>query len=278
MNIFKLWKNNFFPVWLALIGLTVFLMSRERESALSKGVLFFTGGLQTISFQLKAGVSDTVKKYLFLLSVREENALLLEENTQLETENQQLKELERKNRELSRLIGFSKQEQSPLLAARVTATDLFAQNQMFVIDKGSRHGVQKYMGVVCPEGVVGYVFRVSPLSSQVVTLFNRLSSLPVINQRSRLKGLAEAGLKSKTLLLKYFDLQEYGPPDLKEGDVIVTEETEQFHSGFPVGIIHSIKKTSEDFRQKVLIKPHVSFTALERVFVVLKPRNTQAEP
>ena len=276
MNIFKLWKNNLFPVGLILIGLTVFLMSREPEGALSKGVLFLTGGLQTISLQLKTGVSDTVKKYLFLLSVREESALLLRENTKLKTENQQLKELERENRELNRLLGFSKQEQSSLLAGRVIATDLFAQNRMFVIDRGSRHGVQKYMGVVCPKGVVGYVFRVSPFSSQVVTLFNRLSSLPVINRRSRLKGLTEAGLKSKTLFLKYFDLQEYGTPDLKEGDEIVTEETEQFPSGFPVGTVHSIKKNTEDFRQEVLVKPHISFTAVERVFVILKPRNSQA--
>ena len=278
MNIFKLWKNNLFPVWLALIGLTIFLMSREQESALSKSVFFLTGGLQTISFQLSAGVSDTVKKYLFLLSVRDENALLQEENAKLKTENQRLKELQRENSELNRLAGFSEQKQSLLLAARVTATDLFAQNRIFVIDKGSRDGVQKYMGVVCPEGVVGYVFRVSPFSSQVVTLFNRLSSLPVINQRSRLKGLAEAGLKSKTLLLKYFDLQEYGTPDLKEGDEIVTEETEQFPAGFPVGVIHAIQKSAEDFRQKVLINPQVSFTAVERVFVILKPHGAREDP
>ena len=277
MTIFKLWKNNLFPVWLTLIGLTVFLMSWKRESALSKGALFLAGGLQKVSFQLKTEVSDTVKKYLFLLHVREKNALLLTENTKLKTENQRLKELKRENRELSRLLGFSKQEPSPLLAARVTATDLFAQNRMFVIDKGSRHGVQKYMGVVCPEGVVGYVFRVSPFSSQVVTLFNRLSSLPVINQRSRLKGLAQAGLKSKTLILKYFDLQEYGAPDLKEGDEIITERTEQFPFGFPVGVIHSIQKNAEDFRQKALVKPHISFTAVERVFVILKPGGAQAE-
>lgn len=277
MTIFNFWKNNLF-FWSAIISLTIFFITQGRENALLKGVLFFTGGLQTISVHLHSDISDTVRKYLFLLSVRDENKQLKNENARLTAENQFLRELEYENDRLERLAGFTKREKSALLPARVVATSLLSQNQMFVIDRGTRDGVQKYMGVIHPKGVVGYVFRTTPSSSQVVTLFNRLSSLPVINQRSRSKGLIEAGLKSKTLVLKYFNLQGYSAPDFKEGDWIVTEETKQFHSGFPVGVIHSIQQDRTTTRQTVLIKPNAPFTAIETVFVVLKPQMKLKKP
>lgn len=277
MNIFNLWKNNFIFIWLVIISLTAFLLAQKQDNPMSKAILAVTGGGQTISVHLQSEITDTIKKYLFLLGLRNENKKLKQENARLTTENQLLKELEYENNKLIQFSGFSKKEPGHLLPARVVATDLLAQNQMLVIDKGSKHGVHKYMSVIHPDGVIGYVFKTAPSSSQVITLFNRLSSLPVINQRSRTKGVVEAGLQSKTLVLKYFDLQWHNPPDLKEGDRLVTEETRQFRSGFSVGVIHSIKKDITTARQTVLVKPSAPISAAEMVFVRLKPQNRPQE-
>ena len=278
MNIFNLWKNNLIFIWLVIISLTAFLLTQKPDNPLLKAVLSVTGGGQSVSIHLRSEITDTVKKYLFLLGLRNENRALKQENARLITENQLLKELEYENNKLIQLSGFSKKETGRLLPARVVATDLLAQNQMLVIDRGSKHGVYKYMGVIHPEGVIGYIFKTAPSSSQVITLFNRLSSLPVINQRSRTKGVVEAGLQSKTLILKYFDLQWHSPPDLKGGDRLVTEETQQFRSGFSVGIIHSIKKDITTARQTVHVKPSARLSTVEMVFVRLKPQNRPQEP
>ena len=278
MNIFNLWKNNLIFIWLVIISLTAFLLAQKQDNPLLKAVLTVTGGGQTISVHLRSDITDTVKKYLLLLGLRNENRKLKQENARLTTESQLLKELEYEHNKLIQFSRFSKKEAGHLLPARVVATDLLAQNQMLVIDRGSKHGVHKYMGVIHPDGVIGYVFKTAPSSSQVITLFNRLSSLPVINQRSRTKGVVEAGLRSKTLVLKYFDLQWQNTPDLKEGDRIVTEETRQFRSGFSVGVIRSIKKDLTTARQTVFVKPSAPISAAEMVFVRLKPQNRPQEP
>lgn len=277
MNIFNFWKNNLIFTWLVIISLTAFLLAQGQDNPLLKTVLSFTGGGQTLSVRLRSDITETVKKYLFLLGLRDENRKLKQENAKLTAENQLLKELEYEFNKLIQFSKFSKKEPSSLLSARIVATDLLAQKQMLVINRGSQHGVRKYMGVIHPKGVIGYVFKTTTSSSQVITLFNRLSTLPVINQRSRTKGVVEVGLRSKTLILKYFDLQGQNTPDLKEGDRIVTEETRQFRSGFSVGTIHSIKKDISTARQTVLIKPTVPFTAIEMVFVVLKPQDNHKE-
>ena len=277
MNIFNFWKNNLIFTWLAIISLTAFLLAQGQDNPLLKTVLSLTGGGQAFSVHLRSDITETVKKYLFLLGLRDENRRLKQENARLTAENQLLKELEHEYSTLLQYSKFSKKEPSSLLPVRVVATDLLAQNQMLVIDRGSQHGIHKYMGVIHPKGVIGYVFKTTTSSSQVITLFNRLSSLPIINQRSRTKGVIEAGLRSKTLILKYFDLQGQSTPDLKKGDRIITEETRQFRSGFSVGIIHSIKKDITTARQTVLIKPSAPFTAIETVFVVLKPPDNQKE-
>ena len=278
MNIFNLWRNNLIFIWLIIISLTAFLLTQKQDNPLSKTILSVTGGGQTVSVHLQSDIINTVKKYLFLLGLRKENKKLKQENARLTAENQLLKELEYEHNKLIQFSGFSKKEPGHLLSARVVATDLLAQNQMLVIDKGSKHGVRKYMGVIHPTGVIGHVFKTAPSSSQVITLFNRLSSLPVINQRSRTKGVVETGLKSKTLVLKYFDLQWQSTPDLKAGDRIVTEETQHFRSGFPVGIIHSIKKDISTARQTVFVKLSAPISAAEMVFVNLKPQNRPQEP
>ena len=275
MNIFNFWKNNLIFTWLAIISLTAFLLFQKQDNPLLKTVLFLTGGGQKVSVHLRSNINDTVKKYLFLLNLRDENTKLKQENGRLTAENQLLKELEHEYSMLLQFSEFSAKEPSPLLPARVVATGLLSQNQMLTLDKGSKHGVRKYMGVIHPKGVIGYVFKTAPFSSQVITLFNRLSSLPVINQRSRTKGVVEAGLNTKTLFLKYFDLQGHSPPDFKEGDKIVTEETRQFRSGFSVGVIQSIQKDITTARQTVTIKPSAPFTTSEMIFVIVKPQKNQ---
>ncbi len=48
------------------------------------------------------------------------------------------------------------------IAAEVINKSVNSRNNYITINKGSKHGIQKGMGVVCPTGVVGIVWNVSP--------------------------------------------------------------------------------------------------------------------
>ena len=136
------------------------------------------------------------------------------------------------------------------------------------------------MGVLHPQGVVGYIFRVSPNSSQVLSLLSPLSSVPSRNQRSRVQGLVESHQKN-LLLFHYLDKQNsFKSQDLRLGDKIVVSKSDQLPAGFLIGEIVSLSSSSKTFNPKALIQPAVNFDSLEEVLVVLnltktiKPKET----
>ena len=176
-------------------------------------------------------------------------------------------ELKAENNRLNEMIAFSQRENMKLLPAQVIAYDFLFQNQLIVINRGTVHGVHKYMGVIHPKGVIGHIFRVTSHSSQIVTLMNKISSLPGLNQRSRIKGLAEP-YNRNLLIFKYFDLQETHKT-FQKGDKIVTSISEHFPSGLPVGTVVSMTEEVDNAKRNIFVEPEVSFSSVEELFVIL---------
>ena len=265
MNIFNLREKKFFFAWFLIVVLVIFqiLPYKKQEGFLFRAVYGAIAELQTIGVNFHLGMKDVLSKYLILLQLNEENAQLKIENAGLQTKNQILKELTLENLRLREVIQFSQRKEEKLLVAQVVANDFLSQNQLITINKGSRHGVKKYMGVIHVKGAVGYIFRVSPHSSQVIPLHNKLSTLPARLQKNRLRGLVE-GYQNKELYFKYFNLQSDQSISFQKGEIIVTDSSSRFPLGIPVGEVSS---SSRDV--KIRIKPYVNISQIEEVFVVL---------
>jgi len=127
------------------------------------------------------------------------------------------------------------------------------------------------MGVLHPTGVLGFVFRVSPNSAQIITLTHPLASLRVRNKRNRKLALLFSSLGQTQL---YF--QEEGDKNLekkresfKKGDVLITAESHQFPSGLFVGKVESLSEASH--QTQVFIETFVNFESLEELFILLEP-------
>ena len=140
---------------------------------------------------------------------------------------------------------------------------------MLIINKGSTQGIKKHMAVIHPKGVVGYIFRTSLFSSQVITLYNPLSTIIAINQRARTRGLVE-NHGSHHLVFKHFGL--INSQTAQKNDVIITEESEQFPKGLKIGMIESIKKGSTSTENIIYIQASVAFNSINTVFVI--PQNS----
>ncbi len=261
----SIWKKALIPPLLFCAFITVF-----QDNPLSRGVFAAFGGAQALTVNFQMRISSLTKKYLFLLSLREENQKLKKQKAELSLRQQLFQELQSENSRFREMLDFPPREDLRLLPAQVIARDFLSQNSLIVINKGSVHGVKKRMGVLRPEGAVGYVFRAGPRSSQVITLFNRLSSLPALNQRSRIGGLIERGGKS-SLLFKHFGLEGWRESALAEGDKIVTARSDQFPPGLPIGAISSAPESASLKMGDVsaAVRPHISFSILEEVFVVM---------
>lgn len=247
------------------------LNKQSQKDPLTKSSYFLFSNIQTFNMNLKVSISHFIEKYLFLLNRQEENARLKEQNQKLKVQHQQFEEILQENNRLKRLIAFPLKKKFQLLPAQILSTDFLSKNELLTINKGQTHGVKKFMGVLHPKGVVGYVFRVSQYSSQILSLLNPLSSLPARNQRSRIQGLIQA--KQKNLLVFNY---LYKPStlnstvqDLKVGDKIVVSKSDQFPAGFLIGTISSLDNSSKNLNPKAYVKPALDFYSLEEVFLIL---------
>ncbi len=277
MNIFNRKKRFLIVLIILILGMICLqiLYKKTKKPHINQHSFFLFSEIQTMSVNLHNGVSDLMKKYIFLLNLNEKNKQLMMQNNKLKAQQQRFGEILKENERLKKLIHFPLNKGLTLLPAQVVGTDFLSKNELLTINKGSQHGVKKSMGVLHPDGVIGYIFRVSPNSSQVISLLSPLSSLPARNSRSRWAGLIE-GYSTDLLLFNYLDkeksdteLSNTNYKHLKPGDKIVTIKSEQFPSGLLVGHILSLKQPSKDLNPKIYIRPVVKFHSLEEVLVIL---------
>ena len=278
MNIFNLRKRFFIFLIILFLGMLVLqiLHKKTKEDPLTKSSYFLFSETQTISVNFHKAVSNIVKKYFFLLNLHEKNKELQKKNKELETRLQLFEENLKENERLKELVRFPLNKELVLLPAQVVGTDFLSKNELLTINKGSSQGVKKFMGVLHPKGVVGYVFRVNPHSSQVISLLSPFSSLPARNRRSRMTGLIEA-YKNNLLLFNYLDKEDSkdkNAENLKIGDKIITVKSDQFPFGFLVGAIFSLEYPLKNLNPIVYVKPAVPFYSLEEVLVVLNSKNS----
>ena len=272
MNIFYFKKFFLLLIlFLGIISLNVFNKDYNQDPLTKQSYSFFSE-IQFFFFTIHSNISNYTRKYLFLLNLRKENKLLKNQNQILQIKQQRFEDTLKENKRLRKLIDVSKKKELELLTAQVISYDLLSRKHILIINKGSSHGVKKFMGVSHPKGVVGFVFRVSPHTAQVITLRHPLSSLPVRNRRNRQAGLAVGSLNQ--LKLKFWNEKlNFNNPsnDFKEEDILITVKSNQFPPGLIVGQAHLAPSSNDKINPEIHIQTSVNFESLEELFIILKP-------
>src|ERR1700727_938557 len=129
--------------------------------------------------------------YADLRDVRKQNRDLQSEVVRLQMEQVQLKQDADQARRLQALLDFKEKYVSKTVAAQVIGTSGTEQSRILVIDKGSRDGIKADMAVTTPDGIVGKVKDVFPLSAQVLLINDHDSGAGVILERSRLQVIVK---------------------------------------------------------------------------------------
>jgi len=212
-----------------------------------------------------SGVRSTTSMYLKLIGIKKRNLELMHENEELRAKLGAITELKLENERLTKLLDFKRSTNMTLLAAKVIARDLSPDHYAIRINRGTRNGLKKLMGVITVEGVVGYVLKADADSAQVLVLTDRSSAIDGIVQRTRARGLI-SGKNSSTCRLRYLERAD----DVAVGDMIVTSGLQgYFPKGFPIGRLTSVRKTDFGISQEAEVSPVVNPSNLEELFVVL---------
>jgi rod shape-determining protein MreC len=212
----------------------------------------------------RSAVTNVFQTYFTLRDVRTEKERLQQEVNKLKIENLFLKtELETADR-LKALAQFQTETPSKTLAARVIGTGAGSDSKLLFINRGSREGVKKGMGVVTPDGILGRVVASYPTASQVVQLTDPDFAAGVISQTSRVRGTLRGNGNQRSRV-------DYVPNEEKVevGEWFYTSGADRtFPRGFPVGQARVVRNGATT--KEIYVEPAALLHPVEEVLVLVE--------
>jgi len=182
--------------------------------------------------------------------------------------------LERENERLRALL-----ELRPLLQVRSQAAEVLYEaadpfSRKLFIDRGATHGVALGAPVMGPDGVLGQVTRVFPLSSQVTLLIDKDAAIPVLNVRTQARSAAFGGAGGGAMELRYMAANA----DVQVGDELSTSGVDGVYPpGLPVARVLAVERRAESGFARILLQPDASADGVRHV-LVLEPVALQQPP
>ena len=271
ISIFRRYRVSIFAVIFlatALLTISSRINNVERLAFIDWALLEIASPFQKAVTYSTDALGNLIDSYVFLVDLKRENVVLRKKMTELREENSLLRERAIASGRLQNLLRFSKKIPGPILPAQIIGIDPSSWFRTILIDKGTKHGVERGMAVVSPEGIVGHVLQTSPHSAKVLLITDYNSSVDAIVQRSRAKGLVEGNGENRCRL-KYAPRAE----DIQPGDRVVTSGLGgRYPKGLMVGKIRKIEKKSYGLFQQAEIILSANFSKLEEVFVITETR------
>lgn len=230
----------------------------------SQPLVLLSTSAQEIFYGFSEGVRGTTAMYINLINIKKQSEKVTSKNQELETRLQKLSDLEIENSRLKTLLDFKQNTKMEMKSAQVIGLDLMTDHKTITINKGSQDGLKTGQAVISAQGVLGYVFRPSLRSSQVMLITDRYAVVDGIVQRTRARGIVE-GKNSSACVLKYVERSE----DVKPGDLVVTGGLDNiFPKGFPIAIVENVERKTFSVSLKVDLKPVADPYKVEEVFVI----------
>ena len=267
ISIFRRYRVSIFAVIFlttALLTISSRINNVGRLAFIDWALLEITSPFQKAITYSTDAIGNLIDSYVFLVNLKRENVALRKMVAELRKENNLLMEKAIASERLRNLLQFSKKIPRSMLPAQIIGIDPSSWFRTILIDKGTKHGVNRGMAVVSPEGIVGHVLQTSPHYSKVLLITDFNSSVDAIVQRSRAKGLVE-GNGDNRCRLKYAERTQ----DIQPGDRVITSGLGGRNpKGLMIGTISKIQKKSYGLFQYAEIMLNVNFGKLEEVFVI----------
>jgi rod shape-determining protein MreC len=221
----------------------------------------------TVVEDVRSGVSGFFQNYFSLRDVRSENKQMREELGRLKLENQFLKTQLSTADRAKGLSAFEAQSQSKMVAARVIGTGTGANTKTVLLDRGSNSGVQKGMGVVTPDGIVGKVLAAYPTASQVLLVTDPGFAAGVQSQKNHVRGVLK-GLGYGRCKVDYVENEQ--KVDMAE-EFFTSGDDRVFPRGMPVGKVTAVHDGSSV--KEIFVSPTALDESPEDVLVILEGVN-----
>ncbi len=190
----------------------------------------------------------------------EEAKIAMQEVNVLEVENKDLKEM---------LNIKEKYNHFEKVYAKVITRSYDNWNEMFVIDKGTSHGIKEKQTVIAAEGLVGYISEAYQNTSVVTTILDPNSAVSIeisnINKLALVKGDFSL-MSSGKLKLTNIPIDT----ELAKGETVYSSGIgELYKKGIPVGTILEVISKKNDIDRYAIVDAFVDIDSLSLVGVIV---------
>ncbi|HYY95808.1 MAG TPA: rod shape-determining protein MreC [Pyrinomonadaceae bacterium] len=201
-------------------------------------------------------------------NARAENEALRTRLAQAENEVRDAKAVRDENERLKKLLDFTQDVSYRAIPARIVARDPSVWFNSLIINRGTASGVDLDMPVVTPEGIVGRVVGVGPVSAQVMLITDERSAagaavgqLGQSNAIGSVRGFGKNGL----LEMRYVS----GLETVNVGDYVVTTGQDRIYPpGLNVGTVVEVKPGTTTTPHTIYVRPGARLESLQEVAVL----------
>ena len=223
--------------------------------------------------QLSGDTYNQITNLNEYLNLREVNQGLIKENIELRS---------MMNNSLHRINSSYLMEEDTIYhqkytyrSARVISNSIYKKNNFITIGLGKRDGIQKEMGVITHDGVVGIVNEVSQNYATIISLLNTQSTVSCKISRNNATGILQwDGIDPE--YAKLIDL----PLSTKifKGDTVMTSGfSSVFPSGILQGIVTKVIANKETQMLDITVKLKQNFNQLSHVYVIENLHKTELD-
>jgi rod shape-determining protein MreC len=263
------------PLWLlALLAVNFGLMSwHAKDTATQQSVIRVWAQAALSPFQrATTGVGGAgfnfFQRIANMRTAEAENEDLRRRLGEAENELRDARQARDENERLKRLLGFDKDAAYGRVPARVIARDPSVWFNSLILNRGTMSGVDLDMPVVTPEGVVGRVVAVGPLTAQVMLVTDeRAAAGAVVGQlgQSNAIGSVRGFGRNGLLEMRYVS----GLETVNVGDYVVTTGQDRIYPpGLNVGNVVEVVSGSATTPHTIRVKPTARLESLQEVAVL----------
>jgi rod shape-determining protein MreC len=251
-----LWKYNFFLLFLLMESLCMYIIVRNNS--------FQHASVLNSANRVAAGVQGVVNSVSGYINLKAENEALARENAALRVYIPDVVALDSARHRLRTDTMFH--QQYDFLTARVINNSVNRRNNYLTLDKGSRHGVHKDMGVICPNGIVGIVKDVSENFCTVMSFLHKESHVSARLKKSGDFGsLVWDGYDASTASL----LEIARHVKVQKGDTLVTTRfSKHYPDGTLVGTVDEVDRNTPGNFYTIRVKLSTPFGSLAHVYII----------
>lgn len=260
----------------------------NRYSTFFLFILFFGGSIVLVvrnntfqranainsSNQITGSIYQQVDYFKGYLSLNETNLALARENAALRA---LLKSSNYDDKVISNIIRDSTQRpEYSYIQARVINNSVNQKNNYITVNRGSRHGIKKGMGVISSKGIVGIVLNVSENFSTIQSLLHSDTKISASLAKSQAFGSLVWGTQSydpQKALLR--DIPNHIKVEAKEQ--VITSGYSLFPPGIVIGTVLETGLSSGSSFLDISVLLNNDFSTLRYVYIIVDQYSAEKE-